>query len=198
MALETGTYISDLVVTNPTAADVKSQGPGHFQLIKNTLKNTFAAITGAVTATHTELNLLSGLAGAVVSTTASQSLTNKTITDPTFGNSNIRGIKGAAFNSELTLATTTGAVTVDWTAGANYKQTEPTGTITYTFTAPTNYPCRLQIRIDSDGTSTAYTPTFPASVIQYGAAFSGVNNKKAVLSLWYDGTKYHMTGMNEV
>ena len=33
MALETGTYISDLVATNPVASDAKSQGDDHIRLI---------------------------------------------------------------------------------------------------------------------------------------------------------------------
>lgn len=61
MALETGTYISDLVVTNPTSSDPKSQGDDHFRLLKNTIKNTFPNITGAVTPTHTELNYVDGV-----------------------------------------------------------------------------------------------------------------------------------------
>jgi hypothetical protein len=66
MALETGTYISDLVITNPTSTDPKSQGDDHIRLQKTVEKNTFPNITGAVTATHTELNILDG----VTSTTA--------------------------------------------------------------------------------------------------------------------------------
>lgn len=42
MALESGTYVSDLVPTNPSgAADPKSQGDDHLRLIKSVLKNTF-------------------------------------------------------------------------------------------------------------------------------------------------------------
>lgn len=41
MALETGTYINDLVVTNPTASDKKNQGDDHLRLIKTLLKNSF-------------------------------------------------------------------------------------------------------------------------------------------------------------
>lgn len=61
MALETGTYISDLVPTNPVGAtDTKAQGDDHIRLIKSTLQATFPNITGAMTATHTELNILDG------------------------------------------------------------------------------------------------------------------------------------------
>lgn len=55
-------YISDLVETNPDGAtDPKSQGDDHIRGIKNTLKNTFPNITGAVTATQAELNVLDGI-----------------------------------------------------------------------------------------------------------------------------------------
>jgi len=65
MALEdlTGTkYLDSLVSTNPVGAtDPKSEGDDHIRGIKNTLKLSFPAISGAVTATHTELNLLDGV-----------------------------------------------------------------------------------------------------------------------------------------
>jgi hypothetical protein len=58
MPLEIGTFISDLVTTNPAAADAVSQGDDHLRLIKSTLKSTFPNITGAVTPTHTTLNFV--------------------------------------------------------------------------------------------------------------------------------------------
>ena len=61
MSLETGTYISDLNSANPVGTDVKSQGDDHIRLLKSTILATFPSITGAVTATHTELNLLDGV-----------------------------------------------------------------------------------------------------------------------------------------
>lgn len=45
MGLETGTYISDLVNTNPPGTDQESQGANHLRLIKAVLQNTFP-ITG--------------------------------------------------------------------------------------------------------------------------------------------------------
>ena len=56
MPLETGTYISDLVITNPASTDAKSDGDNHLRLIKSTVKATFPNVTGAVTKTHTQLN----------------------------------------------------------------------------------------------------------------------------------------------
>lgn len=58
MALETATYISDLVSTNPTASDNISQGDDHIRLLKATLKSTFPNILGAVTPSHTTLNFM--------------------------------------------------------------------------------------------------------------------------------------------
>jgi microcystin-dependent protein len=41
MGLETATYITDLVTTNPVAGDFASQGDDHLRLIKSAIKNTF-------------------------------------------------------------------------------------------------------------------------------------------------------------
>jgi hypothetical protein len=65
MALETATYIDGLVVTNPLGTDAKSQGDDHIRLLKSTLKATFPNVTGALTATHTELNYVDGVTSAI-------------------------------------------------------------------------------------------------------------------------------------
>lgn len=56
MALETGTFISDLVATNPTGSDPLAFADDHLRLLKSTLKNTFPNVSGAVTKTHTQIN----------------------------------------------------------------------------------------------------------------------------------------------
>jgi len=61
MALETGTYIDSLNASNPAATDALSQADDHLRLIKSTVKATFPNVSGAVTATHTELNLIDGV-----------------------------------------------------------------------------------------------------------------------------------------
>lgn len=65
MGLETGTYISDLVATNPVSSDPKSQGDDHLRLIKSTVKTTFPNVSGEVTPTHTELNYVDGVTSAI-------------------------------------------------------------------------------------------------------------------------------------
>lgn len=61
MALETGTYIDSLVVTNPLGSDPLADADGHLRLIKATLKATFPNITAPVTATAAEINASASL-----------------------------------------------------------------------------------------------------------------------------------------
>jgi len=61
MGLETATYITDLVSTNPLGTDSKAQGDNHIRLLKEVLKTQFPNLgSAAVTATAAELNLLAG------------------------------------------------------------------------------------------------------------------------------------------
>lgn len=54
MSLETGSYINDLVASNPPGTDPKSSGDDHLRLIKTALKNCFAGFTGAILVTGTD------------------------------------------------------------------------------------------------------------------------------------------------
>ena len=63
MALESTTYIDGLVTTNPTGTDPRSQGDDHIRLVKSTIRSTFPNVSGAMTATHTELNTIDGYTG---------------------------------------------------------------------------------------------------------------------------------------
>jgi hypothetical protein len=47
MALESGTYVKDLVSTNPPGTDAISQGDDHIRLIKSVLKNSFPSTNSA-------------------------------------------------------------------------------------------------------------------------------------------------------
>lgn len=136
-------------------------------------------------------------APGVVGTTTVQTLTNKTLTDPDLGDSDLTGIRTATFTGQTLIATTSGAITVDWTLAQHYKQAEPTGSITYTFTPPVG-PCHLQLLVDSDGVNTAQTFVWPGAVVWLGVTWTAVNNKKSIINFWYDGTSYHMMAGNQV
>jgi len=72
VGLETTTYINGLIAANPVGTDDQSQGDDHIRLIKSAIKNTFPNITGAITPTQIELNVLAGglAAGEVTNTPA--------------------------------------------------------------------------------------------------------------------------------
>jgi hypothetical protein len=56
MPLESATYLSQLVATNPTSTDSVSQSDDHLRLIKLALKNTFPNLDAPVTVTPKQLN----------------------------------------------------------------------------------------------------------------------------------------------
>jgi hypothetical protein len=58
MTVETATYTGSLNSALPTGADAKAEGDDHIRLIKSTILATFPGMTGAMTATHTQLNKL--------------------------------------------------------------------------------------------------------------------------------------------
>lgn len=61
MPLESAQFINGLIPTNPASTDPSGAADDHLRLIKGALKATFPAITGEVTASHTQLNQLADL-----------------------------------------------------------------------------------------------------------------------------------------
>ena len=135
MGLEIGTYISDLVITNPVSSDPKSQGDDHFRLIKSTVKTTFPNISGAVTPTHTELNYVDGVTSAIQpqidlkAPLASPMLTGVPVAPTAASGNNTTQIATTAFVVATSLNTnlpgqtgnggkliTTDGITASWTA----------------------------------------------------------------------------------
>lgn len=56
MALESASYISDLVSSNPAGSDTLAQADDHIRLTKGVIKNTFPNINAQVTSTPLQLN----------------------------------------------------------------------------------------------------------------------------------------------
>jgi len=84
MALETGSYVNSLVTSNPASTDGLAQADDHLRLIKSTIKNTLPNITGAITGTQAELNVLTGFAGVTADLTYAASLRATGVTDTEF------------------------------------------------------------------------------------------------------------------
>ncbi len=65
MTVESAVYISQLNASLPAGADAKAEGDNHLRLIKAVLVGSFPNVSGAVTATHTEINYLVGVTSGI-------------------------------------------------------------------------------------------------------------------------------------
>lgn len=148
MALESATYISDLVSTNPTGADSRATADDHLRLIKSTIKTTFPNVSGAVTPTHTELNYVDGVTSAI-----------QTQLDGKLGTSNsdvaVSGLKTAGFNAEYNNGNSGTTKTVTLANGQKQKLTL-TGNLTLTidFTGCTVGDYQIRLIQDATGSRT--------------------------------------------
>ena len=169
MALETGSYISALVATNPTASDPKSQGDDHLRFVKAKILETFPSVTGAVTPTHTELNFVDGVTSAI-----------QTQLD---AKANLAG--GATFTGAVVLPSTTSIGTVssteigyldNVTSAIQTQLDAKAGTVGPTFTGTVVLPSGQILTIPTingytestvtANTSTAYTIDITAGTVQ--------------------------------
>ena len=84
MALESASYVKDLIATNPVFDDPKSQGDDHLRLIKSTITLSFPNVGGAmlVTVTPAGLHTWTGtqnFAGAVTTAATQVSTSNSSL-----------------------------------------------------------------------------------------------------------------------
>jgi hypothetical protein len=111
MGLETGTYISDLNSSNPVAGDPVNEGDDHLRLIKSTVKATFPSVSGAVSSTHTELNLLDGVTANTTElnyvdvTTLGTAQASKAVTAD--ANIDITGVRNLTCTGTITIGSNT-------------------------------------------------------------------------------------------
>jgi len=137
MGLETGTYISDLNSSNPVAGDPVNEGDDHLRLIKSTVKATFPSVSGAVSSTHTELNLLDGVTANTTElnyvdvTTLGTAQASKAVTAD--ANIDITGVRNL---------TCTGTITIGSNTATTLQAVYPVGSI-YINAAVTTNPATL-------------------------------------------------------
>lgn len=156
---------------------------------------TIPYATNTLTGVQPEL-----VSGTNIKTVGGESLLgsgNLAILTTDLANEALTNVKTLTFANEQNIATAAGAITIDWSQAQCQKQSEPTGGITYTFTPPPG-PCHLQLRIISDGTSSAQAFVWPASVKWLLFIWTALPNKGAIINFWYDGTNYWAMGSNAV
>jgi len=132
MALETGTYIDDLVSTNPAATDLVGQGDDHIRLVKATIKATFPDLTGRawrVQAKGSGYTLVADDNMSVIRATAA--ITLDLTAAATVGNGFIFAVVAEAvttidpagaetINGETTLTVPAGYMAIVWCNGTNF------------------------------------------------------------------------------
>lgn len=144
MALESATYISDLVSTNPTGADSRATADDHIRLVKSTIKATFPNVAGAVSATHAQLSYVTGVTSAIQTQLDAKALING-------ANAAIYGYKTVGFYAEYDNGNSGASKTITLANGQKQKITLTANTtLTIDFTG-----CKVgdyQIRLIQDAT----------------------------------------------
>jgi hypothetical protein len=197
MSLETATYTSDLVSTNPTSSDAKSQGDDHIRLLKATIKATFPNVTGAMTATHTQLNTITAKAdlaspaftGVPTAPTAAISTNDTQIATTAF----VQAATFIAATPPDPTTTLTDAATVNWNINNGTVATLTLGG-NRTMAAPTNLSVRTFIlKVIQDGTGSR-TITWN-SVFKWASGVAPVLSTAAgatdIISFFCDGTNLY-------
>lgn len=158
MGLEVGTYISDLVATNPVhASDDVSVGDDHIRLLKSTILATFPSITGAVSSTHTELNYLDGVTGVT-------------------GSGNLALSASPTFTGTL-MASAIAATTYDGVAAANLLDKSATETVSGAYTFSATLTVAQQITLATAGSNNIRNSSDAAdNTILAGTTFDSATN----------------------
>jgi hypothetical protein len=132
MPLESATFISDLVSTNPAHTDGINQTDAHCRIIKQTLLTTFPAITGTVTASHVDLNTTTGMAATLTS----------------LGSAAVKNTGAQSMSGPLTVTTSVNSASIQ----KNGSELLPTGVIAMWSGIATNVPAGWQICDGTGGT----------------------------------------------
>ena len=190
MALESTTYISGLVVTNPTSSDNISDGDNHIRLLKSTVKATFPNVAGAVTGTHTAINSAVTAANAATNANTASTIVKRdgsgnfsagTISAALTGNvtGNVSGSAGTASTAgRWTTARTitlggdlSGSVSIRGDANATLSAAVANNSHSHTITNVTGLQTALNNKVD-DGQVLTNVPS--------GAVFTDTNTTYSV------------------
>ena len=180
MGLETVDYIGDLVITNPTATDPKSQGDDHFRNMKEAVKECFAGFAGAICVCGTDGGAVN--AYTITPTTAllaygtnMVAIFTPTITNTGAATLNISGIAAKDLKSVSGAALTSG----DLVAGnvyvaiynaTNFRLIAPTKNYIDQLSFSTTLPAQSGNSgkfLTTDGTNASWSELFKTGTIRF-------------------------------
>jgi len=183
MGLESASYISELVDTNPVVGDPVGEGDDHLRLIKTVLQTQFSGLSGttAVTTSEAELNYndittLGTVEASKVVTTDGSSVTN-------FVDKVIQRPEIKDYSETKTALTPAASVTIDLTNGNVFTLTADQNT-TFVFSnpSPTGKSCAFTLVWTQD--SSDRTITWPASVDWAGGSAPDVTSGSGKIDVY--------------
>jgi hypothetical protein len=183
MGLESASYISELVDTNPVVGDPVGEGDDHLRLIKTVLQTQFSGLSGttAVTTSEAELNYndittLGTVEASKVVTTDGSSVTN-------FVDKVIQRPEIKDYSETKTALTPAASVTIDLTNGNVFTLTADQNT-TFVFSnpSPAGKSCAFTLVWTQD--SSDRTITWPASVDWAGGSAPSVTSGSGKIDIY--------------
>jgi len=183
MGIESASYISELVDTNPVVGDPVGEGDDHLRLIKTVLQTQFSGLSGttAVTTSEAELNYndittLGTVEASKVVTTDGSSVTN-------FVDKVIQRPEIKDYSETKTALTPAASVTIDLTNGNVFTLTADQNT-TFVFSnpSPTGKSCAFTLVWTQD--SSDRTITWPASVDWAGGSAPDVTSGSGKIDVY--------------
>jgi len=140
MGLESASYPTQLVLTNPAGGDLKSTVDDHIRLVKTVIQTTFPNVSGPVTLTHTQINTSYALASAdaatasaaAVSATASASAAAASASAASTSQSSASGSASSATASAAAAAASAASIAGGPVASVNGMTGVVTGVLTQT------------------------------------------------------------------
>ncbi len=105
MALETASYIADLVITNPDGGDARATADDHLRLIKAVLRRTFPKMDGAVSLSQAQVAYVGDLSASVQSQLNALRDGSATVNNAIYANSagNVTAFSGHSFGDFVLL-----------------------------------------------------------------------------------------------
>jgi hypothetical protein len=204
MALESTTFISGLVVTNPTSSDNISDGDNHIRLLKSTVKATFPNVTGAVTSTHGAINSAVAVANAATNANTASTIVKRdgsgnfsagTISAALTGNvtGNVSGSAGTASTAgrwttgrTITLGgDLSGSVTIRGDANVSLSAAVANNSHTHTIANVTGLQTALDGKVDDSQvlTNVPSGALFTDTNTTYGVGDGGLTQKNFTTTL---------------